>query len=149
MASWIEPELDWNADDSPVPSDFIRVEGDIEYLKDAIDAEIGNRGEAVSQEATARINGDTALDTAIDTEVALNAGYHNGTTAGELRLAPINISSLPAASAAMYGRIMLVYKIVSSSSPYVVATRLYACMMSASGTTTYEWVVVAECGLWA
>jgi hypothetical protein len=71
--AWIQPELAWTAEDIPSPSDFNRIEGNEDYLKTALDAEIVNRGLAVTAEGVARAAADSTLQTNINTEAGTRA----------------------------------------------------------------------------
>jgi len=59
--SWIEPFTEWNDGYTQQPSDMNRIEGNTDYLKDAVDTEISDRASAISSEASTRAAADTIL----------------------------------------------------------------------------------------
>ena len=58
--SWREPFTGWNTTVSPQESDFNRIEGNTEYLKDAVDTEVTDRESAITSEASARESADNS-----------------------------------------------------------------------------------------
>ena len=58
--SWIEPFTEWNDGYTQQPSDMNRIEGNTDYLKDAVDTEISDRAAAINSEASTRAAADTA-----------------------------------------------------------------------------------------
>jgi hypothetical protein len=58
MAEWILPKIDWTGNSGPLPSDLNRMEGNAQYLKDALANEITDRESAIEAEAAARVAAD-------------------------------------------------------------------------------------------
>jgi hypothetical protein len=162
--AWIQPELAWTAEDIPSASDFNRIEGNTDYLKTGLDAEIVARAAADTAETNARIAADAVVQGSVTTEtnnrvaavaqevidrnaaigvaVASEAGTRaandnaiiNGTTLINARLAVYG-SGLPAAGAAYAGR--LAYWVDGSNYGYLS-------MCIRTGASTYAWKMIVS-----
>ena len=77
--SWIDAYLTWTDSDTPTPSDFNRIEGNTDYLKDSVDTEISDRASAdssLSSDILSNASSIASVETALlnnDSEIASNA----------------------------------------------------------------------------
>ena len=72
--AWQTPKTDWKAGDIPAASDFNRIEGDTQYLKDEVDS---HKAEIATQDGYGHIRLKDIPNPEVATEAEAEAGTNN------------------------------------------------------------------------